>query len=694
MPLAIEKLRNELGFAVWNSGTYRIPAAWKDRPESEGIVAVNPVEWLIERLDLILAAKPPLPVEGISLSKIRRLESRNGKFAVGTSGAGTTAWRHPGDWLAGSQIYGMYIRNFTAFDHDGDGVLGGSPADITRNPQGARETGTFLKAIALLPYVRDLGFDTIYLLPVSLTGDSHRKGELGSPYSIRDPMKIDPILADPLVSAFSPEEQFRAFVEAAHLLGLRVILDFAFRTAARDSDWIAEHPDWFYWIDSSAAAAFRAPAFSPDEIREIKAREKSKNFDTIAPPREYRSLFREPPAAALLKRSDAGGYEAETPAGRVVVPGAFADWPPDDKQPPWDDVSYLRLYGDAEFNYVAYNTVRVYDHRIRKENKALWDRLASIIPFYQKEFGIDGARIDMAHALPKKLEKLIIQEVRRVDPDFGFVSEDFSPQSHARESGYNIVNGDAVYNLHRVGVMNEARKSMGKTWIHALPHNRTPVLGAPETADSPRAVSRRGGVKFSELAWMLVNTLPNVVPFCMAGFEMGDRQPTNLGVDFSPEEIESYRDTPLAFFRRASLHWDSPFRTELVPTVREINRIRRENLGVFSHIDNFRWLETVVDGEASLSEKNPVVAYMRVYGEEIVSVLTAGIFGEVIYPIEVEHDYLVVVNTNGNSERIATVKIGEDTEFVDVRNGTEYRTVDGELNMRLKPGEAVLAKSL
>ena len=38
------------------------------------------------------------------------------------------------------------------------------------------------------------------------------------------------------------------FVEAAHLLGMRVVLEFVLRTASKDSDWIAAHPDWFYWI--------------------------------------------------------------------------------------------------------------------------------------------------------------------------------------------------------------------------------------------------------------------------------------------------------------------------------------------------------------------------------------------------------------------------------------------------------------
>ena len=44
------------------------------------------------------------------------------------------------------------------------------------------------------------------------------------------------------------EAEFAGFVEAAHHLGLRVVLEFVFRTAAKDAVWASEHPEWFYWI--------------------------------------------------------------------------------------------------------------------------------------------------------------------------------------------------------------------------------------------------------------------------------------------------------------------------------------------------------------------------------------------------------------------------------------------------------------
>jgi len=47
-------------------------------------------------------------------------------------------------------VYNLFVRFGTAFDHDGDGIISEEPL-----PSGFRETGTLLKAIALLPYIKN-----------------------------------------------------------------------------------------------------------------------------------------------------------------------------------------------------------------------------------------------------------------------------------------------------------------------------------------------------------------------------------------------------------------------------------------------------------------------------------------------------------------------------------------------------------
>ena len=143
-------------------------------------------------------------------------------------------------------IYGMFPRCFTAWTHDhSDQVYSGS----------------FLKSLALVPLLKEWGVGIVYLLPVLERGTKYLKGEVGSPYAIRNHYRLAPELNDPLLRAagIGPEEEFKAFVEACHRLGMKVMLDFVFRTASRDHDLIMTHPEWFYWIEHRYNADFALP---------------------------------------------------------------------------------------------------------------------------------------------------------------------------------------------------------------------------------------------------------------------------------------------------------------------------------------------------------------------------------------------------------------------------------------------------
>jgi len=290
-----------------------------------------------------------------------------------------------GEWTRRSIVYNAFVRSAAAFDHDGDGAL-------AQTPGRPRETGTFLKAIALLPYLRSLGCNVVHLLPIASIGLDGRKGSLGSPYAIRDPYSLDETLSEPLLG-LGVDLEFRAFVEAAHRLGIRVVVEFVFRTAAKDSAWVPQHPDWFYWIRSEVGdrppgsadeSLYGSPVFSAGELARIKEQVANGSFCDLPPPHaEYRGLFVPAPVGEGV-RTDGVRFLGMTGDRREArVPGAFADGPPDDTQPPWSDVTYLRLYGHSEFDYIAYNTVRMYDVRLATPElavPALWDRIAGILP--------------------------------------------------------------------------------------------------------------------------------------------------------------------------------------------------------------------------------------------------------------------------------------------------------------------------
>src|SRR5437867_2071455 len=78
-----------------------------------------------------------------------------------------------GSWTREAVIYNMFVRTTCAFDHDENGNL-----DLPVDKNGWKETGTFLKAIALLPFIKSFGANTIHLLPITSIGSDGNKGSL------------------------------------------------------------------------------------------------------------------------------------------------------------------------------------------------------------------------------------------------------------------------------------------------------------------------------------------------------------------------------------------------------------------------------------------------------------------------------------------------------------------------------------
>jgi len=130
--------------------------------------------------------------------------------------------------LRSSSIYQVFVRNYSS-------------------------AGTFDAALPALETASKLGFDIVYLTPIQPSGKSARKGTLGSPYAISDYRAVDPALGG--------EAGFRRFVDAAHALGLRLIIDVVYNHTSPDSILAHDHPDWF-WKGPAGAPAPRFPEWS------------------------------------------------------------------------------------------------------------------------------------------------------------------------------------------------------------------------------------------------------------------------------------------------------------------------------------------------------------------------------------------------------------------------------------------------
>ena len=106
------------------------------------------------------------------------------------------------DWLRTGTIYEIFPRQF-------------SPA------------GNLAGVTAKLDELRDLGVTILWIMPIHPIGEKFRKGDFGSPYSIRDYYAVDPnygTLAD-----------FQKLVKGAHQRGMKVIMDLVANHTAWDS---------------------------------------------------------------------------------------------------------------------------------------------------------------------------------------------------------------------------------------------------------------------------------------------------------------------------------------------------------------------------------------------------------------------------------------------------------------------------
>lgn len=119
------------------------------------------------------------------------------------------------DWVRSAVLYECNVRQF-------------SPS------------GDFAGLQAGLPRLRDLGIDVVWIMPIQPIGLERRKlkpSDLGSPYSVRDYLAINP--------DYGTASDFKKLVGEAHALGLKVILDWVPNHTSWDSEWKKAHPEYF-----------------------------------------------------------------------------------------------------------------------------------------------------------------------------------------------------------------------------------------------------------------------------------------------------------------------------------------------------------------------------------------------------------------------------------------------------------------
>lgn len=110
------------------------------------------------------------------------------------------------------------------------------------------KAGTIKAASKELPRLKELGVDIIWLMPINPIGKKNRKGSLGSYYSISNYKKVNP--------EFGTESDLKSFVNQAHKLGLKVIVDWVPNHTAWDHHWVKEHPEYYLKNDKGEIHAY------------------------------------------------------------------------------------------------------------------------------------------------------------------------------------------------------------------------------------------------------------------------------------------------------------------------------------------------------------------------------------------------------------------------------------------------------
>ena len=99
------------------------------------------------------------------------------------------------------------------------------------------EEGTLAGVDRALSQLKELGVNVLWFMPIYPIGEKNRKGDLGSYYSIKDYMAVNP--------EFGTLDEFKALVAKAHDMGFHVILDWVGNHSAWDNPLATEFPEWY-----------------------------------------------------------------------------------------------------------------------------------------------------------------------------------------------------------------------------------------------------------------------------------------------------------------------------------------------------------------------------------------------------------------------------------------------------------------
>ncbi len=115
-------------------------------------------------------------------------------------------------WINNTDVYEVNLRQYT-------------------------KAGTFHAFLQELPRLQDMGVSTLWLMPITPIAQKNKKGTMGSPYACSNYTTINP--------EFGTLADFKNFVNGAHQMGFKVIIDWVANHTGWDHVWTVTHPDYY-----------------------------------------------------------------------------------------------------------------------------------------------------------------------------------------------------------------------------------------------------------------------------------------------------------------------------------------------------------------------------------------------------------------------------------------------------------------
>ncbi len=133
---------------------------------------------------------------------------------------GQTLDGHP-DWIMRGNVYEVNIRQYS-------------------------KDGTFKAFGKNIDRLKDMGVQTLWLMPINPISKANRRGKAGYYYAVANYTAVNP--------EFGTLKDFKKLVADAHKAGMKVIIDWAANHTGADHVWLKKHPD-FYAKDKTGKPA-------------------------------------------------------------------------------------------------------------------------------------------------------------------------------------------------------------------------------------------------------------------------------------------------------------------------------------------------------------------------------------------------------------------------------------------------------